>query len=107
MISSVLSILVEITIATSLAVIVVRLTIAPLRRMSGPQVAYWLWLLVPASALVVLLPLPPQSLKAAQFMPRAVAGAFAVEGTLKQDVQDGAIYPTVALLLWASGLVLV
>lgn len=106
MIANALSILAEITVATSISVIVVGLTIAPLRRMSGPQVAYWLWLLVPASALVVLLPLPPQSLEAAQLMPRAVAGAFAVERTFKQDVQDGAIYPTVALLIWASGLLL-
>jgi bla regulator protein blaR1 len=106
MIANALSILAEITLASSIAVIVVGLTIAPLRRMSGPQVAYWLWLLVPASALVVLLPLPPQSLEAAQFMPRAVAGAFAVERTFKQDVQAGAIYPTVALLIWASGLLL-
>lgn len=106
MIASALSILAEITVATSIAVIVVGLTSARLRRMSGPQVAYWLWLLVPASALVVLLPVPPHSLEVVQFMPRAVAGAFAVERTFKQDVQDGAIYPIVALLIWASGLLL-
>jgi beta-lactamase regulating signal transducer with metallopeptidase domain len=106
MISSVLSILVEITVATSLAVIVVALTIAPLRRMSGPQVAYWLWLLVPASALVVLLPLPHQALDAAQFLPPAIAGAFTVERTLKEGVQNGAIYPAAALTIWASGLLL-
>lgn len=106
MIANTLSILVELTVVTSLAVMIVGLTIAPLRRMSGPQVAYWLWLLVPASALVVLLPLPPQSLEAAQFMPRAVAGAFAVERTFKQDVEHGALYPTVVVLIWASGLLL-
>ena len=106
MISSALSILVEITVATSLAVIVVALTIAPLRRMSGPQVAYWLWLLVPASALVVLLPLPHQALDAAQFLPPAIAGAFTVERTFEDGVQNGAIYPTVALVIWASGLLL-
>jgi bla regulator protein blaR1 len=106
MISSVLSILVEITVATSIAVIVVALTIAPLRRMSGPQVAYWLWLLVPASALVVLLPLPHQALDAARFLPPAIAGAFTVERTFNEGVQDGAIYPTAALAIWASGFLL-
>lgn len=106
MISSALSILVEITIATSLAVIVVALAIVPLRRMSGPQVAYWLWLLVPASALVVLLPLPHQALDAAQFLSPAIAGAFTVERTFEDGVRNGAIYPTVALVIWASGLVL-
>jgi beta-lactamase regulating signal transducer with metallopeptidase domain len=106
MIADALGILAEITVATSIAVIVVALAIAPLRRMSGPQVAYWLWLLVPASALAVLLPLPPQALDTAQFLPRAVTGAFAVERTFNQDVQAGAIYPTVALLIWASGFLL-
>jgi beta-lactamase regulating signal transducer with metallopeptidase domain len=106
MIADALSILVEITVATSIAVIVVALTIAPVRRMSGPQVAYWLWLLVPASALVVLLPLPPEALDAAQFLAPAVAGAFTVERTFKEGVQNGAIYPTVALVIWACGLLL-
>jgi bla regulator protein blaR1 len=106
MISNALSILVEITVATSIAVMVVALTIAPVRRMSGPQVAYWLWLLVPASALVVLLPLPHQVLDAAQFLPPAVTGVFTVERTFEDGVQNGAIYPTVALVIWASGLLL-
>jgi bla regulator protein BlaR1 len=106
MIADALSILVELTIATSIAVVVVALMIAPLGRMSGPQVAYWLWLLVPASTLAALLPLPHQALQAAQFLPRAVAGALAVERTFNNDVQDGAIYPTVALLIWACGFLL-
>lgn len=106
MIADALSVLAQLTIATSIAVVVVALMIAPLRRISGPQVAYWLWLLVPASALVVLLPVPPQSLETTQFLPRAVAGASAVARTFNHDVQDGAIYPTVALLIWACGFLL-
>ena len=52
----------ELTIATSLAIVVVGLTRKPLRRLAGAQVSYLLWLLVPASALVVSLPAPSQSL---------------------------------------------
>ena len=59
--ASALYVLAESSIAASAAVLLVALIRKPLRRLAGPEVACWLWLLVPASTLVVLLPVPPRS----------------------------------------------
>ena len=52
--------LVNSTIATSIAVAMVGLLRRPVRAAAGARVAYWLWLLVPAIAVGVLLPAPKQ-----------------------------------------------
>jgi beta-lactamase regulating signal transducer with metallopeptidase domain len=48
--------LVEATLASTIAVLIVCVLRKPLRRITGAQSAYWLWLLVPATALAVFLP---------------------------------------------------
>jgi hypothetical protein len=56
MTSSVMQTLAALSLATSIAVVVMALLRRLVRRIAGIQVAYWLWLLVPVSALAVLLP---------------------------------------------------
>lgn len=62
---SALSLLVAASIAATAAILIVALIRKPLRQLSGPQAACWIWLLVPACTLAVFLPMPPQALQIA------------------------------------------
>lgn len=97
----------ELTVAASVAIFVVGLTRKPLRRFAGAQVSYLLWLLVPASALVVSLPAPSQSLEAASgTFPRLMFSALPSAMSSENYVYGGADYATVGVFVWASGFVL-
>ena len=54
--------LVATTLATSVSILMVGLVREPLRSIAGPQIAYWLWSLVPIAAIAALLPAPSLSL---------------------------------------------
>ena len=58
------SLLLQATIASSAAALLVAALRKSLRYTFGARVAYWAWLLVPAAAIVVLLPQPEQPLNA-------------------------------------------
>ena len=97
----------ELAVAASLAIFVVGLTRKPLRRLAGAQVGYLLWLLVPASALVVSLPAPSQSLEVASLnFPRLLLSALPSAMSSENYVHAGADYATVGVVVWASGCVL-
>jgi beta-lactamase regulating signal transducer with metallopeptidase domain len=55
---SLVHVLVGMTIASSIAVLIVGALRKPLRRIAGPRSAYWVWLLLPTTALAVFLPAP-------------------------------------------------
>lgn len=59
MTAEVLQALTDTTLASSAAVLLVRLLRKPMRAAAGARAAYWLWLLVPAMAAAALLPAPP------------------------------------------------
>jgi bla regulator protein blaR1 len=61
--SSPLHLLILVTIASSMAIVLLGVMRKPLRYAVGARVAYWLWLLVPASVLAALLPAPLQSVR--------------------------------------------
>jgi bla regulator protein blaR1 len=97
--ASALYVLVESSIAASAAVLLVALMRKPLRRLAGPAVACWLWLLVPASTLVILLPVPPQAIRiASQFS----EGAFAVTHS-SANAGTTTHYAAAAFMVWLSG----
>jgi beta-lactamase regulating signal transducer with metallopeptidase domain len=97
----------ELTVAASLAIVVVGLTRKPLRRFAGANVSYLLWLLVPASALVVSLPAPSQSFEAASLaFPRVLLNALPSDMSSENYVHAGADFATAAMVVWASGCVL-
>lgn len=79
MIAELMHALVEITIATSVATVIVALLRRPLRRFFGSQLAYWSWMLIPASALFVSLP------GASHPMHGVAAGFFPVARTASAD----------------------
>lgn len=96
-----LYVLAELTIATSVAILVVAFMRKPMRRIAGAQVAYWLWLLVPASALVLAFPAPSGSFEfATQTFPRSVLSAFPATMLAVGAATD---YITMGLVVWASG----
>lgn len=103
-----LYVIAELTVAASLAIFVVGLTRKPLRHFAGAQVGYLLWLLVPASVLVVSLPAPSQSLETASLtFPRLVFSALPSTLSSGNYVQAVADYATVGVVVWASGCVLI
>jgi bla regulator protein blaR1 len=94
MISHALFSLVVLTVASSVSVLVVALLRAPLRRVTGAQAAYWLWLMVPSSAVAALLPAPSAALTTIAVPARVfvLAGASAP-----------ARYAVIGVLVWAAG----
>src|SRR6202163_1004677 len=93
--------IVALTLAASVAVLLVGLLRIPLRRMVGAQAAYWL---VPASALAVLLPPPEHSLGVdfigvSDLISQAIIDAIVAWTGASESLNYAGIGP----LLWASG----
>lgn len=101
---SLIRLIVEVTIATSLSILIIALTRKPIRRIAGARVSYWLWLLVPVSALVLALPAPSGSSEiAVQIFPHSALGALPAT-IFSGDVADAAPdHATIGLVVWASG----
>lgn len=95
----------EVSLATSLAVLVVAVLRKPFRYFAGARAAYGLWLLVPASAVALLLPAPAEpfehsipvlrdmTLSAVAHLPTAEAG-------------ESPNHARLALAAWVAGSVL-
>jgi bla regulator protein blaR1 len=79
-------------VASSVAVLLVGTLRVPLRSLLGAQAAYWLWLLIPASALAVLLPAPPH--------PWPVA-VLSDAGAARATVSAGSI--AIGICVWVLG----
>ncbi len=101
--------LLELTIVASAAAVLVGLLRIPLRHAVGAQAAYWLWLwlLVPASTLAVLLPAPAHSVGMATVavpdtLNHAVAGAVLALTGASASMN----YAVIGLLLWPAGTLL-
>jgi beta-lactamase regulating signal transducer with metallopeptidase domain len=75
--ASVIQLIGELTIAASIAIVIVAAVRRPLRRIGGARIAYLSWLLVPTSQLVVLLPAPSQPLQmTVDAIPQSLLGAL-------------------------------
>jgi bla regulator protein blaR1 len=95
--------LAELTIALSAAIFVVALVRKPMRRIAGAQVAYWMWLLVPASTLVLAFPAPSRTSEVAtQTFPNWVLSTFRAP-TVSGHIVGAADYTTMGLFVWAVG----
>lgn len=99
--------LLELSIVASGAAVLVGLLRIPLRLVVGAQAAYRLWLLVPASALAVLLPAPSSSggvvrMAVPDTLNQVAAGAVIA----MQGANDSMSYASMGLLLWAAGALL-
>jgi bla regulator protein blaR1 len=101
--ASVIQVVAELTIAASIAILIVAAIRKPLRRIGGSRVAYLVWLLVPVSQLVVLLPTPPDSFgPTAQPVPQWMLDAIPAV-TSSNQAAAGTSYATIGLIVWALG----
>ena len=98
-----MGVLAELTFAASASILVVALMRKPLRRFAGARVTYWLWLLMPASQLVVSLPAPsrPSELASHTFPEWIVTSVPAVSsGSSAGAFAD---YAGIVLIAWIAG----
>jgi bla regulator protein BlaR1 len=96
--------LINLTVATSIAVSLVALSRRPLRRVAGAQAAYWLWLMIPGSALAAMIPGPSHTLGLNSWtMPQSVRHTLAsvVSAFLASDAS--VTYEVIGMLVWALG----
>jgi beta-lactamase regulating signal transducer with metallopeptidase domain len=102
--ASAMQALLDVAASSSAAILLVGLLRKPFRVAVGARAAYWLWLLVPASAFAALLPAPSHAL---QMMSGAMPGFMkaAVTGVAMNASTPGtsAALVAAALLVWLSG----
>src|SRR5262245_12726042 len=102
MAAEILRMLLMCVLASSAALLLTRLLRSPLRRAAGARAAYWLWLLVPALTLAVLLPAPSQAL-----LPPSVTLPAQIQTLLVVAVSESssgrAFWISLALAVWAAG----
>jgi bla regulator protein BlaR1 len=95
--------LIDSTLASSAAVLLICLLRKPLRSAVGARAAYWLWLLVPAMTMAVLLPAPSGVLMFTQVtLPEEIRSAF-IAGTAGDTTSNRAVLINLALAIWAVG----
>jgi bla regulator protein blaR1 len=90
-VTSVVVCLLELTIAASIAVLLIGLLRTTLRRIAGARTAYALWLMLPLSTLTVLLPTSPHPLAPVEMVPTLTEG------------NDSSANRLIALAVWAAG----
>jgi beta-lactamase regulating signal transducer with metallopeptidase domain len=94
--------LVAVTLASSVATLLVFALRKPLRALAGPRAAYALWALVPALTIAVLLPAPEQALVyAAGSLPSQLGTAFKID--VVAPASDPAWTLSAVLAIWAFG----
>ena len=96
-------ILIALTIVSSLAIVAVLFARTLVRRIAGSQVAYWLWLLVPVSTLVLAIPAPSAALEItpANF-PDSILSTLS-DPMFSGRLVNTADYMTMGLFVWAMG----
>jgi bla regulator protein blaR1 len=102
--ASVIDALLGTTAASSAAILLVGLLRKPLRVAVGARAAYWLWLLVPGSAIASLLPAPSHALQMMSgALPSYMRAAATSVATTSSTPGASAILVPAALLVWLSG----
>lgn len=104
MVSQSMVLLINLTIATSIAVLLVAFSTRVLRRAAGAQAAYWLWLMIPGSALAVIVPAPSDTLGPRSWeMPHSVTHVLASSITGSAATDGVLTYALIGVLVWAVG----
>jgi bla regulator protein blaR1 len=105
--SSSLHAMVGVTAASSLAILIVSVLRIAMRRTAGARAAYWLWLLLPASVLAVLLPAPSQSVEVVVGSLPRIAGATLLSAVVTVRAFGSSTgYVATVLAIWISGAML-
>jgi bla regulator protein blaR1 len=102
--SSIVHSLLMVTLASSMAIVLVGVMRKPLRYTVGACAAYWQWLLVPASALAVLLPAPGHSVRImTESLPGPVGAAFSSAMVSVNAIGGSTSYVVTGLAIWLLG----
>ncbi len=90
-------------VASSVAVLIVRLLRKPMRAAVGARTAYWLWTLIPAMVAAVLLPAPSMMLASAPVkLPEPIRSAFAATA-MGGSASYQALLLNLVVAIWAIG----
>jgi len=102
--AEVLQVVIDTTLVSTGAVLIVRLLRRPLQVTVGARTAYWVWILVPTTVLAVLLPAPSPMLASAQVdLPGQIRTAFSA-ATASESMSYRAELVNLALVAWVVGL---
>ena len=102
--ASLLHALINSTIASSLAILLVAALRRPLRAAAGARAAYWLWLLIPAVVLATLLPAPSGILEiSSRSLTDHVGSALSDVVAISERPRTKSVYVVVGLTIWAAG----
>jgi len=95
------------TATSSLAILLVNALRIATRRMAGARAAYWLWLLVPASVLAVLLPAPSRSLQVVlDSLPGIAVTSLSSAVATVRVLGSSTGYVALVLAIWIVGVAL-
>jgi beta-lactamase regulating signal transducer with metallopeptidase domain len=86
-----------------MAVVLVGATRKPLRRIAGPRVAYWLWLVVPVNVIAVWLPTWPTAPGVTSTLQKPLASVIPHALVSTAPIGNTAAETTAALILWLVG----
>lgn len=100
--ASLVQLLVQATLASSAAVLLVGVLRKPMRRIVGARAAYWLWISVPACALSVVLPTPPVRVLDISVLP-SFAGGFSEALGSTSTIATSSGYTEILLATWLAG----
>jgi bla regulator protein blaR1 len=96
--------LVEISAASSAAILIVGALRKPIRRIAGARVAYWLWFSVPAASIALWLPAPSRTSNAFTHALASSLAAVAYPMPSSMAAAGGASeYTVAAVAVWLSG----
>jgi beta-lactamase regulating signal transducer with metallopeptidase domain len=96
--------LLVVTLASSVAIVLVAVLRRPLRYAVGARAAYWQWLLVPASACAVLLPAPVDTVRMIpESLPGSVSAALSSAMVSVGAVGPSSNFVAASLAIWLLG----
>jgi bla regulator protein BlaR1 len=95
--------LISVTAASSIAILLVGVLRKPLRFAVGARAAYWLWLLVPASAVATLLPAPSHTLRVVSSSLPSYLGSTLSSVAIELRAEKSAAYVVAGLMVWLIG----
>ena len=100
--------LVQLTIVSTVTVLVVGALRKPLRHAAGARAAYWLWVAVPATTLAVLLPAPMPATQTSMhsFLP-ALSGGVSDSLASAAATGSSAYFAAAVPLIWLTGALLI
>jgi bla regulator protein blaR1 len=100
--ASSLLLLVQLTLVSSAAVLLVGALRGPVRRMVGARAAYWLWIVVPACVLAILMPAPPVPFLEISLLPSVAGGLSEALGSAS-TIEASSNYAEVLFAIWLAG----